>query len=91
MISSIMCAVGVIVAIERCGGLDLATRVDSARGQLTYEEKKRNNSAKSTRAATLRSRLFHVSNLLFSSSLQSSKALICVSNPLFPSDAGSTH
>jgi hypothetical protein len=40
MISSIMCAVGVIVAIERCGGLDLATRVDSARGQLTYEKKK---------------------------------------------------
>jgi hypothetical protein len=41
MISSIMCAVGVIVAIERCGGLDLATRVDSARGQLTYEEKRK--------------------------------------------------
>jgi len=26
MISSIMCAVGIIVAIECCGGLDLATR-----------------------------------------------------------------
>ena len=65
--------------------------VDSAQGQLTYEENRKNNSVKSTRAAALRSRLFHVSNLLFSSSLQSSKALICVSNPLFPSDAGSTH
>jgi hydrogenase maturation factor HypF (carbamoyltransferase family) len=47
MISSIVCAVGVIVAIEGLGGLDLATRVDSARGQLTNEEKM-NNSSKPT-------------------------------------------